>query len=150
MVFDIFLKNKSQPISNAIEIGQDWQEIIPPEPLKSKTSIQYVSLRMPENVWRNADWDEADTSHQTLKYADGTRGRIEATLFDEKGEAYALQINAKGGGFDLGRKLPPRNLNEPPKHIPDFPPDRVYTKLKIRSDVTLRLDKIEWTGYNPK
>jgi hypothetical protein len=150
MVFDAFLKTPPQPISNAIEIGPSWQELIPPEPLKSRAWVQHVSLRMPESVWRNASWDETDSRLQTLKYADGACGKIEAILFDEKGETYELDIAAIGGGFDLGRMLPPRNPNEPPRNTPNFPTDRVYTKLKIRSDIVLRLDGIEWTGYNPK
>ena len=142
--------NQPQIISESIEINPEWKEITPPAPLKSKTLIQNVSLKMPESVWREATWDESDPKRQTLKYGDGKIGKIEAILYDDKGESYELQINAKGGGFQLGRKVAPRNPNEPPTNKPDFPTDRVYTKLRIRSDVTIRLDKIEWTGYNPK
>lgn len=145
-----FLSSSPQIISESIEIGTDWKEIVPPAPLKSKTLHHNVSLKMPESIWRDATWDESDQKRQTLKYGDGKRGKIEAILYDNKGESYELQINGKGGGFDLGRPVKPRNPNEPPSKEPDFPPDRTYTKLRIRSDVPLRLDKIEWTGYNPK
>lgn len=146
----IFLSSQPQVISESIEIGTDWKEIVPASPLKSKNLHQSVSLKMPESIWREATWDESDPKRQTLKYGDGKRGKIEAILYDNKGESYELQINAKGGGFDLGRPVKPRNPDEPPRNEPDFPVDTVFTKLRIRSDVPLRLDKIEWTGYNPK
>ncbi|MDQ6787990.1 MAG: hypothetical protein M3033_14385 [Acidobacteriota bacterium] len=141
---------QGQQISGAIDVGSDWVEITPPAPLKSTASIQHVSLKMPEAVWRSADWDERDKERKTLKYADGRSGRIEAVLYDDKGEGYELYISGKGGGFDLARKLPARNLNEPPRTEPDFPADRLFTKLKIRSEVPLHLEKIEWVGYDPK
>lgn len=145
-----FLSSQPQIISESIEIGSDWKEIVPSVPLKSKNLRQNVSLKMPESIWREATWDESDPKRQTLKYGDGKSGKIEAILYDDKGETYELQINGKGGGFDLGRSVKPRNPNDPPNNQPDFPTDRGYTKLRIRSDVPLRLDKIEWTGYNPK
>jgi hypothetical protein len=147
---DNIFSNQAQLISGAVEVGNEWKEIVPPAPLKSVKTIQYVSLRMPESVWKNADWDESDPKRQTLKYGDGRTGKIEAILYDDKGASYELQINGKGGGFDLGRAVPARNPDAPPSNKPMFPTDRVYTKLKIRSDVPLNLEKIEWSGYNPK
>jgi hypothetical protein len=147
---EISSTKQPQEISGPIRIDSEWKEIVPSTPLKSIKTIQYVSLRMPESVWRNADWDESDPKRQTLKYGDGQRGKIEAILFDDKGESYELQINGKGGGFDLGRKVPARNPDVAPSNKPVFPTDRLYTKLKIRSDIPLNLEKIEWSGYNPK
>lgn len=145
-----FLSSQPQIISESIEINSDWKEIVLSVPLESKNLRQNVSLKMPESIWREAIWDESDPKRQTLKYGDGKSGKIEAILYDNKGETYELQINGKGGGFDLGRPVKPRNPNDPPNNQPDFPTDRVYTKLRIRSDVPLRLDKIEWRGYDPK
>jgi hypothetical protein len=145
-----FLSSQPQIISEAVEVGTDWKEIVPPTPLRSKTLVHNVKLIMPDSIWREATWDESDPKRQTLKYGDGKRGKIEAILYDDKGDAYELQINGKGGGFDLGRPVKPRNPNEPPRNEPDFPADRNFTKLRIRSEVPLKLDKIEWTGYNPK
>lgn len=146
----IFLSSQPQIIAESIEIGTEWKEIVPPSPLKVKNLHQNVSLKMSESVWREATWDESDPKRQTLKYGDGKTGKIEAILFDEKGESYELQINGKGGGFNLGRPVKPRNPDEPPNNQPDFPSDRTFNKLRIRSDVPLHLDKIEWTGYTPK
>ena len=146
---DIFL-TKPQSISGAMEIGSDWKEVIPPEPLKSTKSIQYVSLKMDERIWRNADWEVADKKLQTLKYPDGRQGKIEAFIVDEHDQRYELHISGIGDGFDLGVLREPRRLDGPPDTAPDFPVNRNYVKLRIRSDIPLRLEKIEWSGYDPK
>lgn len=145
-----FFGSQPQIISESIEIGTEWKEIVPATPLRSTSLHQNISLKMPDSIWREATWDETDPKRQTLKYQDGKSGKIEAILFDDKGVSYELQINGKGGGFELGRPVKARNPNEPPSNEPDFPKDRTYIKLKIRSDIPLKLDKIVWTGYNPK
>lgn len=147
---EILSPNQTQPVSEAIEINNDWKEIIPPTPLKSNYLIQHISLKVDQSIQQNIELDGNDPNHQTLKYNDGKSGKIEASLYDDKGEIYPLQINGKGAGILLGRKLPPRDPNKPPENKPSFPADRVYVKLRIRSEVPLQIEKIEWTGYNPK
>lgn len=132
-----------QPISGAVEIGTDWVEITPPTPLKSVQSQQYVSVEM-----KGADMWEEDL--KTVKYKDGRKGKIEAFLFDEKGQSYELEIGGISGGVNLARKLPPRTPDAPPRVEPDFPRDRLYTRLRIRSEVPIRSEKIEWVCTTPK
>ncbi len=148
--YNHLIKESPQKVSDSIDLGPEWIELYPPNPLISKASIQYISLKMSEQIWRQADWDPQDATLQTLLYENGNRGKIQAILFDDKGQSYELQIIAKGDGFDLGQKITKRTFNEPPKTAPDFPFERTYVKLRIRSDVLLHIDRIEWSGYNPK
>lgn len=143
---EILSPNQTQPVSEAIEINSDWKEIFPPNPLKSKYSVHHISLKLNQPV----ELDGNDPNNLTLKYKDGKSGKIEASLYDDKGESYPLQISGKGAGILLGRKLPPRDPSSPPENKPVFPADRVYVKLRIRSELPLQVEKIEWTGYNPK
>lgn len=135
--------SKAQPVSGAIQIGNEWREIIPPEPLKSVSLIHKVSVRT-DTV---ETFDETDKTNRTIKFKNGQSGRVEAVLFDEQGSEYELRlagIGGEGGGFYLGRDVPPRNSNKPPDREPDFPFDKKYTKLKIRSSVPFQSKKIEW------
>lgn len=144
-IFEVFqsLTPTYQAISGPVEIGTEWVEITPPAPLKSVQSQQYVSVTM-----KGADTWEQDL--KTVKYKDGRKGKIEAFLFDEKGQSYELEIGGIGGGVDLARKLPPRTPDSPPRVGPDFPHDRAYTRLRIRSEVAFRSEKIEWVCMTPK
>lgn len=137
------INSKAQPISGAVQIGNEWIEIKPPEPLKSVSRIHKVSFRTDAVE----TFDETDKTNRTMKFKNGQSGQVEAVLFDEHGNGYELSlagIGGEGNGFYLGRFLPPRNPNEPPSEKPDFPYDKTYTKLKIRSDVPFQSEKIEW------
>jgi hypothetical protein len=132
-----------QPISGAVSIGSDWMEISPPAPLKSVDMQQHVHLKM-QGV------ELAENDYKTVKYRDGRLGKIEALLFDDKGYSYELQIVGIGVGIYLSRKRSPRPLDAPPTHEPDFPHDRVYTKLRIRSDIPIHSDEIRWVCTHQK
>lgn len=131
-----------QKISEEKEINKKWTEIIPPEPLRSTVKRHAVAVRT-DAV---AGFDETDKTAQTLKFKDGESGRVEAVLYDDKDHKYVLSIVAVGGkdgGFYLGKKHDPGDRNS---KEPDFPSDRTYQKLEIRSDVAFRAKKIEWTA----
>lgn len=83
--------------------------------------------------------------------ADGRKTRIEAFLFDDKGESYELQIGGTGGGVTLTRKFVIEIIDGKADYtFLNFPTDRVYVKLKIRSEIPLKFDSIEWRGSKPK
>ncbi len=142
----------SQPISGAVEVGGEWLEITPPAPLKSVKVRQNVHVE----ISGLKSWDDGKQKvivpedGKIVTFADGRRGKIEARLFDDKGDSYELAIYGLSGGINLSRKRPPRSPDEPPTLEPDFPRDRVYTKLRVRSDVPFRSEKIEWVCTNPK
>lgn len=127
-------------VSGAIEIGNEWKEITPPETLRSTVKIHKFSVQTDDVK----GYDTSDKNAQTLEFENGKSGKVEAILYDDKGNEYNLGIvgvGGKNGGFYLGKVHEPdkRDLKEP-----DFPKDRVYKKLKMRSDVTFQVKKIEW------
>lgn len=144
-----FVSIPTQTISGPITIGSEWIEIIPPEPLRPIVNYQWISLGFyGENKGDFTDQNQKDTA---LILQDGRKNRIEAFLFDDKGESYELQIVGRGGGIILRRKGEVREENGRFYYSSvNFPTDRVYTKLKIKSEIPLACDKIEWIGSKPQ
>jgi hypothetical protein len=124
-----FVSVPRQTFSGPIEIGSDWIEIIPPKPL-----IQYGTYSGIELDYPGYTTVKIDDKGQLLTTADGKNTRIEAFLFDDKGESYELKVDGEGSGIVL------LNL--------EIPTDRTFTKLKIRSETSLKLNRIEWFGNN--
>jgi len=132
----------TQPISGPIDIGKEWVEIVPPKPLKGLGSYIVVKAK---------GLDEGPDMYRSVKFPDGSVGKIEARLYDDKGQVvdfdcYTLEItNIKmlhiwKKGTRLGENVP----------IPGFPHDTRFVKAQIRSDVQLHCDSIEWEGYSSK
>ena len=143
-----FVSVPHQPISSAVTIGSEWVEIVPPTPLKPFGSEQWVNLGYTE--YSKSGYSDG-VEGTTLNLADGRKTRIEAFLYDDKGENYELQIGGVGGGVVLSRKMLVINTNGKPDYKAlDFPTDRTYTKLRIRSEIPLKVNQIEWVGHNPK
>jgi hypothetical protein len=148
-LFGLFKDSRVQKVSDAVQISREWTEIKPSEPLKSVSRIHKISVR----TGAVETFDESDKTAQTIKFKNGESGRVEAVLFDDEGNEYKLGlagIGGAGGGFYFGRKLPPRNLDEPPDKESDFPFEKTYTKLKIRSSVPFQSEKIEWIAETQK
>jgi hypothetical protein len=131
-----------QPISGPIDIGKEWIEIVPPKPLKALGSYIVVKAK---------GLDEGPDRYRSVKFPDGSIGKIEARLYDDKGQivdfdCYSWMItnikmlNIWKKGTKLGENVP----------IPDFPRDTRFVKAQIRSDVQLHCDSIEWEGYTSK
>lgn len=148
-MFEMFKNSGVQKVSGSVQIGSEWTEIKPPEPLKSSARIHKISVR----TGAVETFDETDKTGQTIKFKNGESGRVESVLFDEQGNGYELSLAGIGGagdGFYLGRNLPPRNPDEPPRKEPDFPYDKTYVRLKIRSNVPFQSEKIEWIAETQK
>lgn len=146
-----FVSAPPQEISGATTIGSEWTEIVPPSALKPYATLQEVVLRF-DNYDRKNFTD--DLQGEILNLADGRKTKIEAFLVDDKGEGYQLQImgtGGEGGGFTLSRKMIPDVADGKPNYkYLNFPTDRTYIKLKIRSEIPIKCDKIEWVCYNNK
>lgn len=86
-----------------------------------------------------------------MNLADGRKTRIEAFLYDDQGESYELQIDGVGVGVMFYRKRVPltSDENSPSPAVP-FPIDRTFIKLRMRSEILLKCNYIEWVGSNPK
>jgi hypothetical protein len=146
-----FVSVPYQSISDSVVIGAEWVEIIPPTPLKPYKSIQEIVLRF-DNYDRKNFTD--DLQEKILNLSDGRKTKIDAFLFDEKGEMYELGISGTGGvggGISFTRKLKEEIINGKTEYsFQSFPADRNYTKLKIRSEIPIQINKIEWICYSNK
>jgi hypothetical protein len=134
----------TQPISGAIDIGKEWIEIVPPKQLKAISSLNYI-------VVKAKGLDKGPDRYRSVKYPDGSTGKIEARLYDDKGQAVdfdcyfwhnitELTIWKKGTNFE----------DDDPSHkIQGFPHNTTFVRAQIRSDTHLHCDSIEWVGDTP-
>src|SRR5262249_23779163 len=70
----------TQPISGPIDIGKEWVEIAPPKPLKAISYFNYI-------VVKAKGLDQGPDMYRSVKFPDGSTGKIEARLYDDKGNA---------------------------------------------------------------
>jgi hypothetical protein len=135
-----------QPISGPIDIGKEWVEIVPPKPLKAISYFNYIVVKA-KGIDRGPD------VYRSLKFPDGSTGKIEARLYDEKGQVvdfdyYAWQNITQLTIMKKGTRFPddggPQFLSQ------DFPHNTRFAKVQIRSDVQLHCDSIEWEGSTSK
>ena len=137
-----FVSVPPQTISGPVTIDSNWVEIIPPEPLRVVAHDPWITLGYLE--YSNNGFSDRETE-DSLNLADGRKTKIEGFLFDDKGESYELQLFGVGSGIQIGRKMKIEIVNGKSKNIVlNFPSDRTYTKLRIRSEIPLACDKIEW------
>ncbi len=147
-----FVSIPAQTISGSVVIGSEWIEIVPPQPLSPLGSTNWISLSY-KGFKEMKDTKIFDQS--ILEMADGRNTKVEAFLYDDKGKEYELELFQSSAGPELYRKGKIIWSGEPNFSHPDytevkFPSNRVYTKLKIRSEIPFECDKIEWIGSKPK
>lgn len=133
-----------QPISGAVEIGSEWTEIIPPQPLKPLGKLSKINFRCSID-----DNKPIDKDGSVIYLKDGRTTKVEAVISDNKGEKFDLGIAGYGNGFIMYRKMSSEVKGEKPFFSGDFPQDRIYTKLIVRSEIPLKCDNIEWISYVP-
>ncbi len=142
-----FVPIPPQTISGPVVIGSEWVEVVPPKPLSPLGSTNWISLGYSE--YEEGRYAEGDG--KTLNLVDGRVTRIEALLFDDRGEIYELEVSRTSNGPQLHRKGKVKILNGVPDYSETkFPSDRVFVRLKIRSEISLDCSKIEWQGSKPQ
>ena len=143
-----FVSIPPQPISGAVEISGDWKEIVPPQPLEPLGATNWISL----GYAGYKDFKSAKINKENiLELADGRSSKVEAFLIDDQGKSYELELNQTSDGPKLYKKGETKIVDGIPDYsATKFPNDRKFTKLKIRSDIALKLEKIEWLGSNPQ
>jgi len=134
------LTKSEQEISGVVELSPEWKEFKPDPPLKSKRRIQYVGLEL-DNI---KGWNERDRRKLII---DGKDVLIEIELFDEHGNKHALVPNRIGKRVEFGK--PKEDISNQPSDAPDFPSDREYTKISIRSEPSVKCRQIIWGTYTP-
>jgi hypothetical protein len=138
----------TQPVSGPIDIGREWTELVPPKPLRAVSFSNYLIVAA-----KGLD-ETLDTSRfRSIKFPDGSTGKIEARLYDEKGNAVdfdyyvwsdknVVTLRKKGTRFPEDGGTPATN--------PDFPYNTTFVRVQIRSDVNLHCDSVEWGGHTGK
>jgi len=143
-----FVPMPIQSVSGPVEIGRDWVEIFPPQALKPYGNSNWLNI---EFVGYKKDNHTDGEDGKVLNLADGRKTKIEAFLYDDKGESYELQIGGTSSGVTFYRRMSADVVDgKPERNVVRFPIDRIYTKLKIKSEIPISCDKIEWIGSNPK
>jgi len=150
-----FVSVPRQPISGPVSIGPEWVEIIPPEPLIPYGTDQEIVIGYLDYDRKNSSFDD---TLEILNLSDGRKTKIEAVIFDDEGKQYELQISGVGGvhgGVWFTKKGEVKWSGEPNFSQADysdvrFPQNRSFTKLKMRSEIPLNCEYIEWVGVNPK
>ena len=101
--------------------------------------VNKISLYLPpESIWTKADWISRKDEN-IINYSDGRSGRINIVLYDNNGVSYDLRVSSLGEGLGFSW------FSSDGKEL-KLPSDREYTKLKIRSDIALHVEKIEFNG----
>lgn len=142
----------NQPITGPIEIGSEWLEVVPPQPIKpwgiaNLIKVQYLKYKQPTAK----DLNSYSKDGTILYLDDGRQTKIEAIVYDDKGEGHEFSISGTDGvgkGFELRPKWTTEIVDGKPQEVVHLLPlDRTYTKLRIRSEIPLKCDNIEWMSY---
>jgi len=127
-------KSVNQVVATDVLVSPEWTEITPGSSMKVNRQIQAVVLII-DDYRHNA----SDKIWQ-IKLPDGTVVKPEVQIFDEYGNVYDLH--------DSGRSN--HDINFTPKSSAEFPEDRNYTKIRIRSDKPFQISKVIWRNRNLK
>lgn len=135
----IIIFSPPQAVSGPTQIERSTT-LTPPKPLKIITNRHQLSIRTDAVE----GYDDADKTHETLKFKNGQSGKVTATLVDSNGVEYLVVLVAVGGadgGFYLGTK----ETGEW-----DFPKDTRFASVVVRSDVDFEANRVEWVAEIPK
>jgi hypothetical protein len=133
----------TQPISGPIDISREWTEITPSKPLRAVSFSNYLIVTA-------QGLDETQDRFRSVKFPDGSTGKIEARLYDKEGNAvdfdYYVWSNQNVVTIrKRGTRVPIDGGTLDPK--PDFPQGTTFVRVQIRSDAQLHCDSIEWGGH---
>jgi hypothetical protein len=143
-------KNPLQ-ISGEIELGPTAKKIELQPALRANFFHHSVVLKLPQKQLKDVQAKEAGGQEPVVTLADGRKTKIEATLVDDLGRSYPLRASYSSAGITMVKpESLLRDFKEPPTSQPDFPPDRKFTQLILRSELPIGLLSIEWVGNNPK
>jgi hypothetical protein len=127
-------KSVDQVIATDILVSSEWTEITPDSSMKVKRQVQAIVF-----IIDDYKHDVFDKIWQ-IELPNGTVVKPEVQIFDGYGNVYDLQ--------DGGRSN--NDINFTPKSTAEFPKDRNYTKIRIRSDKSFQVSKVLWRNRNLK
>ena len=132
LIYAIVSSNSEQIVSGPVTLSSEWTEFIPRKPLR------------PEKQWHNIVLDvdpteglvEDNLHDEHMQLANGVNLKPEIQLVDSQGNVFAMQVSRSA--------VPSRYNNGLIGYVSNLPEDRVYTKVRVRSNAPVRLSKIVW------
>lgn len=126
---------KDVVLAENIIISSDWKEIESIGRIKIEKDNQFISIVLEPPL-------EPDTGKGGIKTPNGQVLNPEIKLVDADGEEYSFTYY---GGRRTNDKV---MANYKYKGI--LPLDKIYSKVRIRSDFPIKAKQILWSGYNTK
>ncbi len=124
---------KEVTLQKNIFITSEWKEINTRNLVKIDKDINYISIVLEPPY-------ETFASSEGIKIPSGEVINPEIKLVDEDGKEYSFAYS--------GARLYGNNEYANYKYYGDFPVDKEYEKLLIRSDSQIKAREIQWSGYN--
>jgi hypothetical protein len=125
-------------VAENVTVNQKWLEITLTEPLVAKDKLYILGLEL-KNV-KNL----LDNNSSTLKLIDGTNLQLEVELVNSKNETTKLYPTGITGFVEFGKKTFDQSKIEDAY----FKPGEEFSKIRIRCDKEISLDKIIWTKFD--
>lgn len=122
--------DSEQGIAGQVTIPTEWIEFTPKEPLRPSKDTQEVVLDAAEPLVRN------NSNLKRIELESGTLVKPELQLIDQYGNIFNANVNRY--------PTPSRYNNGISCSVPYLPQDRLYTKVRVRSDQPLKLARILW------
>lgn len=144
----------TQVISQGMELDEHWREIIPDPPLKVSKDEQKIIIRGPGDL----NWSRIiiPGGYKRRKGPVVIPPKIEVQIVSEQGTIYLLNriCSAVGIGFSYFPEDDGTDDNIdrqgllPPSQYKRLPKDVVYTKVRIRSEKSVKTGEISWIRYS--
>jgi hypothetical protein len=138
-VYRMFNPYLDREIGGAVTLTSEWLEITPQEPLRPERQVQYLYVDTPEPF-------DPDYQSWGIRFPDGSVIVPEVQLIDQQGNVY----NLKASSFSLADSTRTDIVSGIGFRARGVPQDRVYPKVRIRSDKPIRASRIIWRSYDPR
>jgi hypothetical protein len=144
---------KERQVCGEMTVGNEWVEIKPQPPLKASKRTQDLNLYVADK--HTAYWNKDDSTDDSdaMLSPDGSLIKPEVQLMDEYGTVYKLHsvsffgTEPGGTGLDGGMGF----SKDFDQYLDsNFPQDRAYTTIRIRSAKPIHISKIVWECRTPK
>lgn len=123
---------KRVPIRDSATINPEWQELL----LNGRLRWSEPE----EEIMFHVDWPrKLDEEHLNPVMPDGTRCTIEVLVGDMDGQRYRMDVHGGTPGNNIFYAM----------NTPLGFPDEIKS-VKMRSNCTLKISRIEWVGYDPR
>lgn len=122
-------------LSGPVAVGDQWVELSPESPLKAEKTFQWIVLDL-EPPLRGDLYNDGKGPNKGagILMPNGEIVNPEIEVIDQYGNRFNL-VWRGGFGFEPGYRLP---------HPGEFPRDRQYKAVRIRSSVPIKCKAIYW------